>query len=83
MCKPMSHGDTEQLPIPYEKPKLIKCHVANGQLKCDACGHRLKTRMHTDIYEPMYPYCPWCGAPVTVEAQELERRRRGDDTRRL
>lgn len=71
----------DKLTITYEERKpLPKCHVANGQLRCDRCNHRLRTRMHTDIYELMYPYCPWCGAPVSIEAQELERRKHSDDT---
>lgn len=75
---------TDQLPIPYDKPKLLPaCHVDRYQLKCNACNHRLRTRVPSSYYEPMYPYCPWCGAPISVEAQELERRKRGDDTRRL
>ena len=51
-----------------------KCHVTNGQLKCDRCNHRLRTKAYTD--RPFYPYCPWCGNPVSVEAQELEMMRK-------
>lgn len=54
------------------------CHVANGQLRCDACNHRLRTRGCVEYYEPMYPFCPWCGAPVTVEAQTLAASRRAE-----
>ena len=54
------------------------CHVANGQLRCDACNHRLRTRGKVDYYIPMYPFCPWCGVPVTVNAQMLVAARRAD-----
>ena len=55
------------------------CHVAKGQLKCNACNHRIRTRICPEYHEPMYPFCPWCGAPVTVEAQKLAANRRTDD----
>ena len=47
------------------------CHVTNGQLRCDACNKRIASKIRTGTYEPKYPFCPWCGAPVSVDAQRL------------
>ena len=59
-----------------KEPELRdKCHVVNGQIRCDECGKRIPTRHPCDFYEPKYPYCPWCGASVTVEAQMVFLRR--------
>lgn len=66
----------------FESERLRNaCHVSNGQLRCDACNHRLRTVSRVDTYEPMYPFCPWCGAAVTVEAQTIKQLtdRRGAD----
>ena len=40
------------------------CHVVNGRLLCDSCGHRIPTKAHSEFYQPKYPFCPWCGAKV-------------------
>lgn len=42
------------------------CHVVNGTLRCDKCGHQIPTKRHTDFYQPKYPFCPWCGAKVLL-----------------
>lgn len=48
----------------------MNAHVVGSQLRCNACNQRIRTRL-AGYFEPMYPFCPWCGAPVTKDAERL------------
>lgn len=60
-----------------DEPTKDACHVVNRQLKCDACGTRIRSDRLRGYSVPFYPFCPWCGAPVTVEAQKTVMQREG------
>ena len=63
----MMESDDRLFPEAYSQKTCMVKHnyrVINGQLRCERCNARIPSKPHSEVWEPKYPHCPWCGVKM-------------------